>query len=204
LREPLEKGEPHQGKLLLRQGIECKLHAFFALSGVKAIVTAFGGIGNGEKILGREAEFAAASPQVDATIAGDLKDPGDRRRFLRIVQMRLRQIVSITSWVTSSAAIVASPRRTICACTRSRKWSNRTVKASSSWLVPTAIRRWSEWIARGGGHLRRQDASSVCTREVGFTALVAVKPRVRMPGRKRAAPLRAALGYRRIIGALPV
>jgi hypothetical protein len=56
---------------------------------IEILVAAGGGIGNGEKILGRDAAFTAAAPHVDAPVARDLKHPGDGRRPAAVIEMRL-------------------------------------------------------------------------------------------------------------------
>jgi hypothetical protein len=60
--------EDHQRKLLLRQDTQRVAHIFLPLHCVDMFVAAVAGIGNGEKIFGRKAAFAAAARQAKSTI----------------------------------------------------------------------------------------------------------------------------------------
>jgi hypothetical protein len=159
---------------------------------------------NGEKILGREAEFAAASPQVDATIAGDLKDPGDGRRFLRIVQMRL------------------APDRFhhVLGHILRRDRSKPEVDHLRLHARPQMVEQDSKGLLITAGSDRDQEMVQMVRprRRTSSPAgrLVGLHPGSRVHGTRRgeaarrdaraekSGPPRAALGHRRSIGALPV
>ena len=89
MRQAFEEGQLHHLELLLRQGVERRMHVPFPLRGVDAGIAARGRIGDVEQLFGRAALLAAAPSDVDAAIMGDTEYPGRGGRFAGIEQVGL-------------------------------------------------------------------------------------------------------------------
>ena len=87
MRETLEKSKLHELKLLTRQSAKRGTHTLLPSPRVEIVVAAIGRIWNGEEIFGGEATFATSPFDVDASVARDLKHPGDGRRPATVIKM---------------------------------------------------------------------------------------------------------------------